>query len=127
MALATRSTNHNMAMNCFIDCGNFELAQKLIESSITSEARYCGDVNAQNTRGLTSLHKASENGALEVVRLLLEHGADVEAKNNDGRTALEVVRGTNHDKIVKLLREHGANFLSIYRDTTATFLLVHSL
>jgi len=42
----------------------------------------------QNQIGLTPLHWTSFNGALEVVRLLLEHGADVEAKINNGKTTL---------------------------------------
>ena len=41
--------------------------------------------------GCTPLHRASINGALEVVRLLLEHGADVEVLNKAGETALQVV------------------------------------
>jgi ankyrin repeat protein len=48
------------------------------------------------------------NRALEVVRLLLKHGADVEAKGNDGKTALQRAADRGHGKIVKLLREHGA-------------------
>jgi len=38
------------------------------------------DINVQNQIGLTPLLWASFNGALEVVRLLLEHGADVEVE-----------------------------------------------
>jgi ankyrin repeat protein len=57
---------------------------------------------------LTSLHKASENGALEVVCLLLEHDADVETKKKDGKTALQDAAGEEFDEVVKLLREHGA-------------------
>ena len=51
---------------------------------------------------------ASDRGELEVVRLLLEHGADVEAKKNDGKTALQEAADEGDDKVVKLLREHGA-------------------
>lgn len=73
-----------------------------------------------NTRaydnGFTPLHRASENGAQEVVRLLLEHGADVEAVDVDGRTALQIV-GANTlrnldqgrcNEVRKLLVLHGA-------------------
>jgi ankyrin repeat protein len=48
------------------------------------------------------------NGAQEVVRLLLEHGADVEVENSNGKTALQVAGGTRRDEIMKLLQEHGA-------------------
>ena len=45
----------------------------------------------QADNDLTPLHQALENGALEVVHLLLEHGSDVEAVRSDGKTALQVV------------------------------------
>ena len=62
----------------------------------------------QNQLSWTPLHLASSNGALRVVRLLLEHGADVEAMGNDRMTALQEAAYRGRDEIVKLLREHGA-------------------
>jgi ankyrin repeat protein len=58
--------------------------------------------------GRTPLHVASYDGALEVVRLLLEYGADVEVKNNDGQTALQYAAERGHDEVLELLREHEA-------------------
>ena len=54
------------------------------------------------------MYAASYCRALEVVRVLLEHGADVEVKRYDGKTALQVAAGQGHAKVVELLREHGA-------------------
>ena len=54
------------------------------------------------------MHQASINGALEVVRLLLEHGADVKARKKKGKTALQVADEKGHNYVVELLREHGA-------------------
>ena len=67
------------------------------------------DINVQNQLSWTPLHLASSNGALRVVRLLLEHdaAADVEAKNNVDKTALQIAADEGHDEVVELLREHG--------------------
>jgi ankyrin repeat protein len=61
----------------------------------------------QTESGPTPSHWASSQGALEAVRLLLEHGADVEAKDNNSKTALRVAASRSRDEVVKLLREHG--------------------
>ena len=66
------------------------------------------DINAQSQSGRTPLHRASMNGALEVVHLLLENGADVEAKDNVGETALQFAADRGHDEVVELLRGHEA-------------------
>jgi ankyrin repeat protein len=77
--------------------------------------RYLGsgwDVNAQGEKyGRTALHLAAMNGHLEIVKLLLEHGADVNAKTKEGYgyTALHSAASNGHLEIVKLLLEHGAD------------------
>jgi ankyrin repeat protein len=75
------------------------------------------DVNSRaDDDGCTPLHRASQHGALEIVRLLLEHGADAEAVNRDGKTALQVVGTLSHrradqgrcEETRRLLVEHRA-------------------
>jgi ankyrin repeat protein len=58
--------------------------------------------------GETALHLAAGEGHLEIVKLLLEHGADVNAKTAY-ETALHLAAGEGHLEIVKLLLEHGAD------------------
>jgi ankyrin repeat protein len=44
---------------------------------------------------------------LEVVPLLLEHGADVGVEDNKGRTPFYVALSKGHHDIAKLLSEYG--------------------
>ena len=66
------------------------------------------NVLAQAQGGNTPLHRASRSGRIELVRLLVEHGANVEVRDNQGRTPMDVASGEKRDEIVKLLLEHCA-------------------
>ena len=67
------------------------------------------DINAQDMDGFTPLHLASGGGQLEVVRLLVEHGADIDVKDKAGWTAFQFALVKGCDEITKLLSEHKAN------------------
>ena len=55
-------------------------------------ARVADDFGACGVQnGATPLHTAAYYGQLEVVQLLLRHGADKELKRNDGRKPVDVV------------------------------------
>ena len=51
---------------------------------------------------------ASQNGHLDVVRVLLDKGAEVNAKRIDGTTALMVASQNGHREVVRELLEKGA-------------------
>ncbi len=55
----------------------------------------------------TPIHMASINGHVEVVRILVEHGADAKAQDGMGRTALHVASAEGHVEVVRMLVEHG--------------------
>ena len=69
------------------------------------------DVNTNGVGSLsyTSLHKASEAGQTETVKLLLEHGADVNALDATLRSPLFYAARKGHNEIVKILLRKGAN------------------
>jgi hypothetical protein len=58
------------------------------------------------TDGLTTLHRAILKGRIEMVRLLVEHGANVEMKDQRGRTPLDLALAEQRDDIINLLLEH---------------------
>ena len=54
------------------------------------------------------LLRASNDGRLAAVELLLENGADVNAKDKKGWTALKLATHQGHKEIVELLKSYGA-------------------
>ena len=64
------------------------------------------DPNMHDSDGYSALHAASENGHLEVVKILVEHDADINYKS--GYTALELAKIAKKDEIVEYLIAHGA-------------------
>jgi ankyrin repeat protein len=56
----------------------------------------------------SSIHTASRNGQLDVVRSLLDHGSDVDERDHIGRTALIVASRDGKLQVAKLLIERGA-------------------
>ena len=64
------------------------------------------NILARIQQGNTPLHRASRSGRIEIVRLLVEHGASVEAQDDAGMTPLDVASGEQREEIIKLLLEH---------------------
>lgn len=67
------------------------------------------DMNAQDMDGFTPLHLAAGGGKLEVVRLLVEHGADIDVEDKAGCTAFQFALVKEYSEITKLLSKHRPN------------------
>lgn len=69
------------------------------------------NINATDERGDTPLQRYVSSGKLDMVRLLLEHGADPNLRNNEGKAPIHTVcnwGGADPAK-VQLLLEYGAD------------------
>jgi ankyrin repeat protein len=61
------------------------------------------DANVKQQGGWTPLHAAAANGNLELIQLLLRHGAQGGTKNDDGKTAFDLATEKQQAEAVKLL------------------------
>lgn len=70
-----------------------------------------GDINidARDRKNKTPLHYAACEGYLEVVHILVEHGAGVEARDDVNRTPLHSAAESGHEDIMIYLFTSGAN------------------
>lgn len=66
-----------------------------------------GDIDPNGTldeAGITPLHYAAQNNALEVIPLLIEAGADPDVKTHpEGDTPLTIAILHNHQRVIELL------------------------
>ena len=60
-------------------------------------------VNENDQYDNTPLHVACQNGFLETVKVLVDHGADCDNKNEDERTPFHMAAASGHTEVVKYL------------------------
>src|SRR6266566_5415229 len=93
-------------------CGFSELAKWLITT-------HAEDVNAKCYRDRTPLHVASQEGHVDAVHVLLDHGAHVNSQENVNWTPLHFASREGNLEVVQLLLEHEAtlNARSVYKSS----------
>lgn len=67
------------------------------------------DVNARQHGGYTALQSAAQHGALDIIDLLLDHGADPDGAADDGRRPLDFARERGHEAAAARLVSRGAS------------------
>ena len=71
---------------------------------------YPKDVNSHGfNNSSTPLHLASEEGHVDVARMLVESGADMSAQDKDGRTPLHLASFRGHVDVARMLVKLGAD------------------
>ena len=56
----------------------------------------------------TLLERLVRSRDMEIIELLINHGADVNVQDNDGNTPLNHAEWRKHREIIVLLKKHGA-------------------
>lgn len=97
---ATDDGDSLLSLAC--SAGYYELAQVLLAMSAQVEDR--GQKN-----DCTPLMEAASAGHVDIIRLLISHGADVNAQSSTGNTPLMYACAGGHVDAVKELLNHGAN------------------
>ena len=67
------------------------------------------EVNSKDDDGYTALHYAAKNGHVNIVSLLVEHGARVNTKTNNDSTPLALAVSAGRGHVVRPLLEAGAD------------------
>ena len=76
------------------------------------------DINSKNANNQTPLYLAASNETensenLEIVDMLMEHGADVDIWDIDGLTPVMIAAEKGHMYVVQSLVKHGARYVLI--------------
>nr|CAI77627.1 potassium uptake channel [Zea mays] len=71
--------------------------------------RYGGNINNPTKDGTTPLHRAVCDGNVQMVELLLEHGADVDKQDSNGWSPRDLADQQGHDDIQALFKSRKAH------------------
>ena len=94
------------ALEIAVSFGHLELARFFIElGADVNDVRGIDDPYWRPGCTSRPLHKAAQSGQLDMVQLLLAHGADPQLQNESGMTAIDVAKGAERPDILGLLEE----------------------
>ena len=96
------------------------------DSTVSILIQHGADINRQNNKGWTALHRAAENGHNKVTTTLIEAGAELNIQTRNGSTPLILATNSGENKVVQTLIEAGADLnRQIYNGDTALILAAH--
>jgi ankyrin repeat protein len=92
----SRNPQRNQPLHAAVTLGDSEEAVRLLLEA-------GADVNATQAGGFTALHQAAASGKLEIIAVLLEHGARRDARCDQGKLPCDYARERGHATVVELL------------------------
>ncbi|EDW03056.1 GH11032 [Drosophila grimshawi] len=89
-------------------CGmqNEELALRILQRFLTTSGGQMVDVNVRCEGEMTALHIAANYGRVELVRLLLAHGARPDLMDEEHKLAVHYAIEECHFEVLQLMRDH---------------------
>jgi uncharacterized protein len=94
----SRNPMQNMPLHTAVAGRNREAVRLLLEHG--------ADVKARQHGGWTALHGASQNGDVEMVRLLVGGGAAIDQRADNQQNAMDLAMTKGHQAVVDLLDEY---------------------
>ena len=88
------------------------------------------DLDEKDENGTTMLHWAARNGSLDLVNMLLRHGAHGDVWNKDGETPFFLAVACNHENSALALRDKGQLYMEHHSDkriSTLQFTACHGM
>ena len=116
---AMAAVEYALPLNRAVADGDTDAVRKLLAEGETANGR---DKNYNN---LSPLHIAVENGNVEIVKLLLDHGANVNARNDSELTPLMFIDEDATPLLIKILLNAGAKVDA--RDETGEDVLLSTI
>jgi len=113
------------ALHLATDFGNYDVAAIILSAAAQSEADHM-IANLTNEEKKTPLHVAAFRGYLELIELLLHHGATIETKDELDQTALHVCSAAGHRECLAALLDQGGDHLLEYPDLGGNTALHHA-
>ncbi|KAF5561659.1 ankyrin protein [Fusarium phyllophilum] len=97
--------DYETPLHIAVDWGNFEMAEVILSS------RFFSDIDAKGEKEYTSLGIAATTGRLDIVSMLLDHGADPNMRNGQHNSSapLHIAANKGHRSIVTELLKRGAD------------------